>query len=65
MLICDAQDYKNLCERKWLIRFNGACQEARVCRETQLASFCKLFDIHIFPERHHQLGHCCRGQGSH
>lgn len=62
MLICNAQDYKNLCKRKQLIRFNDACQEATVCRETQLASFCKLFDIHIFLVHDYQLCQCHRGQ---
>lgn len=64
MLICNVQDYKNLCKRKWLIRFNDACQEATVCRETQLASFCKLFDIHIFLVRDYQLCQCHGGQFS-
>lgn len=62
MLICNVQDYKNLCKRKQLIRFNDACQEATVCRETQLASFCKLFDIHIFLVHDYQLCQCHRGQ---
>lgn len=64
MLICNVQDYKNLCKRKQLIRFNDACQEATVCRETQLASFCKLFDIHIFLVHDYQLCKCHRGQFS-
>lgn len=64
MLICNVQDYKNLCKRKQLIRFNDACQEATVCRETQLASFCKLFDIHIFLVRDYQLCKCHGGQFS-
>lgn len=62
MLICNVQDYKNLCKRKQLIRFNDACQEATVCRETQLAPFCKLFDIRILLAREDQLCQCHRGQ---
>lgn len=62
MLICSVQDCKNLCKRKQLIRFNDACQEAAVCRETQLASFGKLFDIHISLVRGYQL---CQCHGAH
>lgn len=46
------------------MRFNDACQEAAVCRETQLASFCKLLDTHVFLVRDDQLRRCHRGQFS-
>lgn len=46
------------------MRFNDACQEAAVCRETQLASFCKLLDTHVFLVRDDQLRRCHRGQCS-
>lgn len=46
------------------MRFNDACQEAAVCRETQLASFCKLLDTHVSLVRDDQLRRCHGGQFS-